>query len=138
MNPLKPKTTCERCFGAREVTKPAHEFTFMKRIFMARPEQVACPECSVAVVRAVRTDNRSGQVSIVRARLECRFRDAQPVVSLTEGGVTGGESVYADEYFLSCSPRNGWCACAGTPGRWDRLFVPAKEMRAALESLGLA
>lgn len=137
MNPLKPKTMCERCFGAREVTKPAHEFTFMQRIFTARATQIACPQCSVVSVRAVRENNLTGLISIVKVTLECRFRDGQPVVSIADGGVTGGESVYADEYFLSCSPRNGWCACAGTHGRWDRLFVPPKEMREALSTLGL-
>lgn len=137
MNPLKPKTMCERCYGTREVTKPAHEFTFMQRIFTAAPKQIACPECSVVAVRAVREHSTTGLTSIVKVTMECRFRENQPVVSVTDGGVTGGESVYADEYFLSCGPRNGWCVCAGTPGRWDRLVIPPKEMRAALTALGL-
>lgn len=46
-----------------------------------------------------------------------------------EPGVTGYESVIVTD-FLSVPPdkHNGWSACAGTPGSWDKLYVPKNEM----------
>lgn len=133
-----PKPGCTRCYGAREVTQPAYTGTFMGRSFPIGAKQVACPSCSVVVVRGVRTHQTTAQQSIVPLTFECRYQANAPVpvVSITDGGVTGAESVYFDDYFLAAREK-GWWACAGTPGRWDSLFVPAKEMRAVFEKLGL-
>jgi hypothetical protein len=51
------------------------------------------------------------------------------------GGVTGYESFYIKSKY---TPLNkicgfGWCACAGTKGKYDKLFIPAEEMRNALK-----
>ncbi len=46
---------------------------------------------------------------------------------IVDGGVTGFESFrVADTEELA---ETGWCACAGTKGRWDNLEIPAEEMR---------
>ena len=119
------------------MTQPAYTGTFMGRSFPIGAKQVACPACSVATVRAVRTHQTTEQQSIVVLTVECRYRNNEPTVAITDGGVTGYESVYFDDYFLDQTRAKGWWACAGTPGRYDSLFIPAKEMRAAFETLGL-
>ena len=48
------------------------------------------------------------------------------------GGVTGYESFYLDSEYLDKMLENGWTACAGTKNKYDRLFIPAEEMRMAL------
>lgn len=128
--------SCRLCLGTREVTEPAHEYTFMGRVFWTTEKLVACPECSVAVVRGVRTHQTTELQSIVPLKVECCFNGGKPVVTIADGGVTGAESVYFDDHFLYACEK-GWWACAGTPGRWDSLFVPAKEMRVVFEKLGL-
>ena len=49
-------------------------------------------------------------------------------------GVTGYESFYiSSEYnHLENVCDNGWTACSGTKGVWDKLFIPAEEMKKAL------
>jgi hypothetical protein len=136
MNP-SPKHGCTHCYGAREVTQPAYTGTFMGRSFPIGAKQVACPSCSVVVVRGVRTHQTTALQTIVLLTFECRYRDNVPMISITEGGVTGHESVYFDERFYATREK-GWWACVGTPGRYDSLFVPAKEMRSLFERLGLS
>ncbi len=41
-------------------------------------------------------------------------------------GVTGYESASVDN--LLNEPGQGWCACAGTKGSWDKLVVPKQEL----------
>lgn len=41
------------------------------------------------------------------------------------GGSTGYESI-SHEDMKKC--KEGWCACAGTKGRWDHLFVPQDQL----------
>lgn len=52
-----------------------------------------------------------------------------------EGGSTGFESFYVEHDLsnLEAAAANGWMACAGTPGSWPQVFVPASEMQKALE-----
>ena len=47
-------------------------------------------------------------------------------VYISSGGVTGYESIEADR--VKSHNIDGWCACAGTPGKWDKLFLPAVAM----------
>lgn len=46
-------------------------------------------------------------------------------------GVTGYESFYIDSDLRNVKQmcERGWRACAGTKGSWDRLVIPADEMR---------
>lgn len=50
-------------------------------------------------------------------------------------GVTGYESFEINPDSITDIKKNGWSACAGTPKRWDSLFVPAEEMTKALDDL---
>lgn len=47
------------------------------------------------------------------------------------GGVTGYESFYIDSDLRNVKRmcEKGWCACAGTKGSWDKLVIPAEEMK---------
>ena len=70
----------------------------------------------------------------VRFELRCSYENGKLALYLAEGGVTGHESFVVDDMDLSRA-RNGWTACAGTPGSWDRLFVPAEEMQRVLDAV---
>lgn len=131
-----PKVFCEKCFGTREVTEPAHEATFLRKVFMVSARQVACPDCSVAWIRGVRTHATTKQESIVRIKLTCRPRELRWILGLEEGGVTGYENCYVDDYFLDDVKVRGWLACSGSD-RYDKLFIPMKEMREGLTTLRL-
>lgn len=65
-------------------------------------------------------------------------------LAVAEGGPTGYERIYiqlpGDEPGLSVATiwdlsQNGWVACAGTSGRWDRLFIPPESLGPALAEL---
>lgn len=138
LGPLEPPRSashCTECFGAREVLRPPKDFTFMGRLFTSRARSVACPRCSVASAVGVKTNCFTGMKSIAPLTIEGHFRAHALAITITEGGVTGCESVYADEWFLDTVIEKGWCACAGTPGRYDALVIPAREMRRVLEQL---
>lgn len=62
--------------------------------------------------------------------------DAERRVVHLRGGPTGYESLYLDDWLRPKDGRDGWLACAGTPGSWRRCFVPQEEMDRALEELG--
>ena len=53
-------------------------------------------------------------------------------VKITEGGVTGYESMKA-ELLGERHDDNGWSACAGTKRRWDGLFIPPEEMQKVIK-----
>ncbi len=60
-----------------------------------------------------------------------------PYVQLA-GGPTGFEAFSVGTYTdLDTMRTGGWCACAGTRHRWDRLFIPAPEMARAIAVLDL-
>jgi hypothetical protein len=128
---------CQVCSGTRKISIPAREATFLGRIFTVSAHQKACPECAQVKLRAVRTHCVTGVTGIAPIVLEYRFREGQHEVFISEGGATGCESVYADENFLINSRLHGWLACFGTEGRYDKLFIPAAEMRKGLAKFGL-
>lgn len=66
----------------------------------------------------------------VELEYEITERDGEKVFSLLNG-VTGWESFYIDHWStnLEGMKKSGWLACAGTKGRWDKLFIPAEEMQ---------
>ncbi len=57
-------------------------------------------------------------------------KDEQRLFRLING-VTGYESFYIDSDLRNVKQmcERGWCACAGTNGSWDRLVIPAEEMK---------
>lgn len=79
-------------------------------------------------ITTIRTDLKTGQSRTVPASLELRDGNIYLV-----GGPTGYESIPRAnlDATIVC---DGWLACLGTPGRFDRCFVPAVEM-AKLKSL---
>lgn len=67
----------------------------------------------------------------------CFVKDVRPSETwlYLEGGPTGYESIRLgdwEEKELLSGEKTGWSACAGTTGRWDKLFVPITEMRRVL------
>ena len=49
------------------------------------------------------------------------------------GGPTGYESFFIDDAKTFRLSENGWIACMGTKYVYDRLFIPAEEMKKAFE-----
>jgi hypothetical protein len=88
----------------------------------------------------------TAEVEIVLALESPGFRADGPhhTLAVEEGGPTGYERMYIalpgdtfKEHALTVEDisRTGWLACAGTDGRWDRLFIPPASMGAALSEL---
>ena len=50
-------------------------------------------------------------------------------------GITGYESFEINPDSIKRVKAGGWSACAGTKGRWDKLFIPAHEMQIALDDI---
>ena len=60
------------------------------------------------------------------AHLHYRIMDG---VFWLEDGPTGYESFYLEHDTVERMSEGGWCACAGTKGRWDTLRISAEEMK---------
>ena len=57
-----------------------------------------------------------------------------------ENGPTGYESFVVELVKPEGMQRmidHGWWACAGTPGRWDSLYISGLQMKKMLKELGL-
>ncbi len=52
-------------------------------------------------------------------------------------GVTGYESFELTKESVEDVCKIGWVACKGTKGSWDRLVIPAEELRQVLRQLNL-
>lgn len=76
------------------------------------------------------TDCITGKVSEV----EVSYEVTDGVFTLL-GGPTGYESFRMNEKNIAQIVENGWVACMGTKNVWDKIFIPAEEMRKAFESL---
>lgn len=50
-------------------------------------------------------------------------------------GVTGYESFEFESDINKRIKEGGWSACAGTKDRWDSLFIPADQMKIALDEM---
>jgi hypothetical protein len=62
---------------------------------------------------------------------------ARGTVEIVKGGVTGHECFYISD-LLKRQPENGMHWCAGTPGRWDSLYMPQYEVEILLSALRVA
>lgn len=58
-------------------------------------------------------------------------------LSIVKGGVTGYESFCLRDANIARMRIDGWMACMGTEGRWDRLMVPAESMGKVFDHYGL-
>jgi len=111
--------------------KKLKEEAQMKRGYCFLPE----PD-NTKPIKGIRTSCVTGEEREVDLRYEikpCPYanqHDTRFVFHL-DGGPTGYESFTIDEYIadVTCGIRRGWTACAGTKGRWDKLFIPGEEMR---------
>ena len=84
----------------------------------------------VVEVTAMRTHCSNKQKKLVSVTLVLRSTPSGPVVAITEGGVTGYEAFYLNDWK---QPEGApWCACWGTENVWDRLEIPGHEMDRAL------
>ena len=82
------------------------------------------------VVQAEKTScisNEQTRIVSVCVKIKYHEEPKSQWIYLAEGGVTGYESMPVDG--VSERLNDGWCACAGTKGRWDTLFIPADSMQ---------
>ena len=54
-----------------------------------------------------------------------------------EGGPTGFESICLPIASEWRPTKQGWSACAGTTGRWDKLWISPSQMKKAFDDLRL-
>ncbi len=81
-------------------------------------------------IKGVLTSCITGKETEVDLEYEITERNGERVFSLLNG-VTGWESFYIDHWStkLEAMKKSGWLACAGTPGKYHRLFIPPEEMQ---------
>ncbi len=81
-------------------------------------------------LKGILTNCITSKETDVELEYEITMRNGERVFSLLNG-VTGWESFYIDHWTtrLDDMKKTGWLACAGTKGRYDRLFIPADEMQ---------
>lgn len=88
-------------------------------------------------LKAIRTNVWTGETKEVEVEYELVDWDskyAKPnskVCRIIKSGITGFESfiIEPDDDTFSGMSKRGWYACAGTKNRWDKLFIPSKEMK---------
>ncbi len=86
-------------------------------------------------IKGILTNCVTNKESTIELKYEINERDNHELVFRLINGVTGCESFYIDEYAKENMPMFGWLACAGTPKRWDTLFIPAEEMKKVFDKL---
>lgn len=109
----------------------------------ARAESAAL-EARTVRVPVLRTrlsrDSDVETTDVAAFRVERRFFDGADWIHIVDGGATGHESMPLD-HLDEAIAADGWLACFGTPGRWDRLVVPAtslQELCKQFEKLGMS
>lgn len=82
------------------------------------------------LLKGTLTNCITGKEKEVELEYEITERNNERIFSLLNG-VTGWESFYIDHWStkLEEMQKTGWLACAGTEGKYDKLFVPAEEMQ---------
>ena len=86
-------------------------------------------------MKAILTNCVSGEVSEVEVSYEITYNDDNLPAFKLRDGPTGYESFRMDEKSISQILENGWTACMGTNNVWDKIFIPADEMRNAFEKI---
>ena len=83
------------------------------------------------ILKAIRTNCRTGVETIVKVTLEKEYHESLDSWwwQITKGGVTGYESIKIND----TDDDRGWWACAGTKGRWDSLHISSDEMKKLTE-----
>jgi len=83
-------------------------------------------------MKGILTSCVSGEEKEVELDYEIVTENGHKVFNLI-GGPTGYESFRIDDAKKFKMSENGWTACVGTKYVYDRLFIPAEEMRKVLE-----
>ena len=83
-------------------------------------------------MKGILTSLASGDKTEVELDYEIVTENGRKVFNLI-GGPTGFESFCVDDAKRFKMSENGWTACMGTKYVYDRLFIPADEMKRALE-----
>lgn len=85
-------------------------------------------------MKGILTDCVDGKTREIELDYEIIERDGHKIFQLIDA-VTGYESFYLDSKYTQWAKLliNGWCACAGTKNKYNKLFIPAEEMQNALE-----
>ena len=85
-------------------------------------------------MRGIVTDCMNGKEYEIEIHYEVIERDGRKIFQLING-VTGYESFYIHGKYTHIDGMldHGWTACAGTKGKYDKLFIPAEDMKIALE-----
>lgn len=87
-------------------------------------------------IKGILTDCITNEEKEVDLEYEIEMRDGRRIFTLLNG-VTGWEGFYIDSEYsnLEEMKKCGWLACAGTPSRYNKLFIPAEEMQKALKDI---
>lgn len=85
-------------------------------------------------IKGILTNCITDKESIIDFEYEIREGNRHGLLFKLIGGVTGYESFYIDDHAQENMPKFGWLACSGTEKRWDKLFIPAEEMKKAFET----
>lgn len=83
-------------------------------------------------MKGILTDCRTGE----KKKIEIDYKivnDKHGKIFRLIGGPTGYESFYINSDRLERICDNGWTACVGTRGVYDKLFIPGEEMRKAID-----
>lgn len=99
-----------------------------QRMEARRAEQAAIDAVTLQI-RAVRTDCFTGLTRIVMVGVYPKGDYLQVV-----GGPTGYESMPIENLDRAIAA-DGWLACFGTEQRYDKMFVPAAELKSVREHL---
>jgi len=86
-------------------------------------------------IRATRVDciDDSSRIVFIQWAIITR-EEGEPIFRIIKGGVTGYESFYVDQFF---SPEgefrpnranHSFYLCAGTPSRWDSLYISSDDV----------
>lgn len=84
-------------------------------------------------IKGILTNCVTNEEKEVELDYEIKLQDGRRIFSLLND-VTGWESFCIDDEYsdIEGMKESGWLACAGTPRKYDKLFIPAEEMKKAL------
>ena len=83
-------------------------------------------------LKAIRTNCFTGKETTMELNYFAKFGFNHQWWFYLKNGVTGYESFCLLEMN---HPEKGWTACNGTPGSWDRLWVPPDEIIKATKAM---
>lgn len=87
-------------------------------------------------IKGILTNCATNEEKGVELEYEIELRDGKRVFALLNS-VTGWESFHIDSEYsdIEGMKESGWLVCAGTPRRYDKLFIHAGEMKKALDEI---